>query len=356
MKKRLNRLRKWMDDQGMEALLVSHPINRRYLTGFTGSAGWVIVTSEAQVLISDFRYRVQAKEQAPNYDFIQHKGNPFTTVKEQCDNLGIRSIAFEKDHLTFGQYQRLSESLKSTRAVPVGRVVEKLREVKDAWEIETITEAARIADHAFEAVLGEIRPGKTEREISMRLEFLMREMGADSSSFDIIVASGPRSALPHGVASDRSLQKGDLVTMDFGALYQGYCSDMTRTVMLGQPDHRQREIYEIVLEAQKRAVKAIRPGLTGKEADAVARDWIIRRGYGEYFGHSTGHSLGMEVHEKPGLSVKEGTLLEPGMVVTVEPGIYLPDFGGVRIEDDVLVTAEGYEVLTHSSKELIIIE
>ena len=239
-----------------------------------------------------------------------------------------------------------------TVAVPTSRVVESLRAVKDEGERDAIRKAAAIADRAFERILEELRPGRTEREIALRLEFMMREMGADGASFDIIVASGPRSALPHGVASDRVLEKGDLVTLDFGASYRGYCSDITRTVVLGEPNDAQRRIYETVREAQQAAVDAIRPGMTGKEADRVARDRIKASGYEKYFGHGTGHGLGMEVHEAPRLSPRGEEILEPGMVVTVEPGIYLPEFGGVRIEDDVIVTEDGREVLTQSPKHL----
>ncbi|MFC4078240.1 M24 family metallopeptidase [Salinithrix halophila] len=356
MEKRLSRLRKRMTEENLEALLISNPINRRYLTGFTGSAGWVLITGDQQYLISDFRYDLQVKEQAPGFTFVRHAGNPFKDVKELMGKAGVKEVAFEQDDLTFRQFKKLEEALDGIRPVAKSGIVEKLREIKEEEELVLMREAAAIADRAFEAVLKEIRPGRTEKEIDLKLEFLMREMGATSSSFATIVASGPRSALPHGVASDRVLEKGDLVTLDFGALYKGYCSDMTRTVALGKLEPKQKEIYDIVLTAQKKAVDALRPGITGKEGDAAARDVIEEQGYGEYFGHTTGHGLGMEVHELPSLSHRSDTPLEPGMVVTVEPGIYLPETGGVRIEDDVLVTKEGHEVFTSSPKELIIID
>ncbi|PTX53908.1 Xaa-Pro aminopeptidase [Melghirimyces profundicolus] len=356
MKNRLTRLRRLLEDRQVEALLVSHPVNRRYLTGFTGSSGWAVVTPEEQFLISDFRYTEQAKEQAPDFQFVEHQGNPFKDIQEILKKSGMGSIAFEEDHLTYAQHRKLAETLGEIRTQPVSNMVEKLRERKEESELNVIRDAVAIADRAFGAILEEIRPGRSEREIALRLEFLMREQGADSSSFDIIVASGPRSALPHGVASDRLLEKGDLVTLDFGALYQGYCSDITRTVMLGPPSEEQRKIYDIVLEAQQRALLAIRGGITGKEADQVARDYITDHGYGEAFGHSTGHGLGMEVHERPSLSVRGDSPLEPGMVVTVEPGIYLPGVGGVRIEDDVAVTEQGREVLSKSPKDMIILD
>ncbi len=356
MEKRLARLRRLLKEHDIEALLISQPANRRYLTGFTGSSGWVVVTQQEQILITDFRYRGQVKDQAPHFEFVEHQGNPFADIKQILDRSGIRSLAFEENHLTFSQHRKLIESLEGLQTVPVSDLVERLRLIKDEEEIQRIRDAVAISDGAFAQILKEIRPGVTERDISLRLEFLMREAGAESSSFDMIIASGPRSALPHGVASDRVLEAGDLVTMDFGAYYQGYCSDMTRTVMIGSPSKQQREIYGIVLEAQKRAIQAIQAGISGKEVDATAREYIRDHGYGEAFGHGTGHGLGLELHEGPTLSYRNEKTLEAGMVVTVEPGIYLPEVGGVRIEDNVLVTDEGHEVLTKSPKELIQID
>jgi Xaa-Pro aminopeptidase len=227
--------------------------------------------------------------------------------------------------------------------------------IKTDAEIKILKVAADIADAAFKYILDFIRPGKTELEVSNELEFFMRRAGATSSSFDTIVASGYRSALPHGVASDKVIEIGDIVTMDYGCYYNGYVSDITRTVAVGEPDAKLREIYDVVLEAQLRGMAGIKPGLTGKQADAITRDYITEKGYGEYFGHSTGHGIGLEVHEGPGLSKKSDIILEPGMVVTCEPGIYIPGLGGVRIEDDTLITNELNEALTHSTKELIIL-
>jgi Xaa-Pro aminopeptidase len=356
MQQRIRRLRDKMAEAGIGAFLVSHPINRRYVSGFTGSSGVMLVTPDEAVLITDFRYVTQAKEQAPHLSLVEHRGSIFGTVGEVCRKMGVKRLAFEEEHLTFAQYKFLTEALDGIPATPVNGLVEELRMVKDEEELAIIRKAASIADRAFAAIVRELRPGITERQVSLRLEMLMREMGASSSSFEIIVASGKRSALPHGTASDKMLEKGDLVTLDFGAYYKGYASDLTRTVVLGTPSGKQKEIYDIVLEAGNRAIQAIRPGITGKETDAVARNYIAQHGYGDFFGHSTGHGLGMEVHEAPALSVRGDKKLAPGMVVTVEPGIYLTDFGGVRIEDDVLVTPTGHEVLTHSPKELIIID
>jgi Xaa-Pro aminopeptidase len=355
MKRRIQRLREEMAAKGVEALLISHPVNRRYMTGFTGTAGVALLTGKEALFITDFRYVVQVKEQCPDWTLVRQEGDIFADVAACCKKLGIQQLAFEQDHLTYAQVAKLKEQLDSIRLVPVSGLIEKLRLVKEPEELLLIKEAAKIADRAFEQILQEIRPGMTEKEVALRLEVIMREHGATSSSFDTIVASGWRSALPHGVASDKVIEKGDLVTLDFGAYYQGYASDITRTVMMGKPTAKQKEIYQIVLEANKKAIAGVQPGKTGKEVDAIARNYIKEHGYGEYFGHSTGHGLGMEVHEKPLVSTRGEEALVPGMVITIEPGIYIPDLGGVRIEDDLIVTESGYENITNVSKEIIMI-
>jgi Xaa-Pro aminopeptidase len=236
--------------------------------------------------------------------------------------------------------------------VPVNSIVEDLRMYKDEHEIQIMQEAADLADLTFSHMLTYLRPGLTEREVALEIEFFIRKNGGTSTSFNSIIASGERSALPHGVASDRVIGNNEFVKMDFGAYYKGYCSDITRTVAMGTVSAKHKEIYDIVLEAQLATLAGLKPGITGKQGDALARDIIERYGYGDKFGHGTGHGLGMEVHEQPRLSKLSDTVLEPGMVVTVEPGIYLPGFGGVRIEDDVVITDSGIRILTKSTKEL----
>jgi Xaa-Pro aminopeptidase len=355
MKRRIQRLREEMAAKGLEAILISHPVNRRYMTGFTGTAGVALLTEKEALFITDFRYVAQVKEQCPDWTLVRHEGNIFDEVAACCKKLGIQQLAFEQDHLTYAQVSKLKARLNSIRLEPVSGLIEKLRLVKEPEELLLIKEAAKIADRAFEQILQQIRPGMTEKEVALRLEVIMREHGATSSSFDTIVASGWRSALPHGVASDKVIEKGDLVTLDFGAYYQGYASDITRTVMMGKPTEKQKEIYQIVLEANKKAIAGVQPGKTGKEVDAIARNYIKEHGYGDYFGHSTGHGLGMEVHEEPLVSTRGEEALVPGMVITIEPGIYIPDLGGVRIEDDLIVTESGYENITNVSKEIIMI-
>lgn len=352
--KKIEKLRSAFEKLGIDGILITSPYNRRYMTNFTGSAGVVLIGSGNAQLITDFRYIEQATKQCEGYEIIQHKGSIPDEVAEQVKKLGIKKLGFEQDHLSYSSFKAYEKAV-GAELVPVSGVVEKLRLIKTESEIKILKEAADIADAAFKHILEFIRPGVTELEVSNELEFFMRKAGATSSSFDIIVASGYRSALPHGVASEKIIETGDFVTLDFGAYYKGYVSDITRTVAVGKPDDKLKEIYDIVMEAQLRGMAGIKPGMTGKEADALTRNFIAEKGYGENFGHSTGHGIGLEVHEGPALSIKSDIVLEPGMVVTVEPGIYIPGLGGVRIEDDTLITKDHNETLTHSTKELIIL-
>ncbi|MGM0900045.1 MAG: M24 family metallopeptidase [Bacillota bacterium] len=351
---KLQKIQKRIEKLGLDGLLLTSNYNRRYMTGFTGTAGAVLITAEKGLFITDFRYTEQAEKQCKGYEVVKQSGSIAAEVALQVKKLGLNKIGFEEDHVTFSAYKVFEKEIEA-ELIPVSGEIEKLRLIKDGTEIKILKEAADIADAAFKHILDFIRPGKTELQVSNELEFFMRSLGASSSSFDIIVASGYRSALPHGVASDKVIETGDFVTLDFGAYYKGYVSDITRTIAVGQPTDKLKEIYEIVLEAQLRGVNGIKPGLTGKEADALTRDYITEKGYGEYFGHSTGHGIGLEVHEGPGLSVKSDIVLEKGMAVTVEPGIYIPGLGGVRIEDDIILTETHNERLTHSPKELIIL-
>lgn len=353
--KRVEQLRVKLQEQGLPAMLVASPINRRYLTGFTGSAGYVLITRDQSYLLTDFRYMTQAPEQATGFKVVEHGSKVMDTVKELLDAEGIKSLGFEQEHITYAVFISYTEQLKPVTLTPVSGLVEQLRIFKDREELQVMQRAAELADATFSHILDIVEVGKTEREIDLQMEMFMRSHGATSSSFDTIVASGERSALPHGVASERVIQGNEFITFDFGALLDGYCSDLTRTIAVGNPDSKLKEIYDIVLEAQLHALDHIKPGMTGREADALTRDIITKYGYGEYFGHSTGHGLGMEVHESPRLSKASDDILEPGMVVTVEPGIYLPGLGGVRIEDDIVITETGIQILTSSSKKYTVI-
>ncbi|HSI66907.1 MAG TPA: Xaa-Pro peptidase family protein [Planococcus sp. (in: firmicutes)] len=351
---KLQKLRDEMKEQQIEAILITSKYNLRYITGFTGSSGLAIVSNDEALFITDFRYTEQAAKQVTDFEIIKAKTNLLEEAAERVKELGIQNLAFEQDFVTFSQHAQYKDKLDA-ELQPVSGVIEKIRLIKTSEEVEILKKAANIADAAYEHICGFIKAGQTELEVSNELEAFMRKQGATSSSFDIIVASGYRSALPHGVASDKIIENGDFVTMDFGALYNGYISDITRTVAIGEPSEKLKEIYQVVLDAQMLGVEKIGPGMTGVEADAIGRDHIKSKGYGEAFGHSTGHGIGLEVHEAPGLSAKSQTVLEAGMAVTVEPGIYLPGVGGVRIEDDILITESGNERLTKSSKELRIL-
>ncbi|GEL03751.1 M24 family metallopeptidase [Rummeliibacillus stabekisii] len=351
---RVERLVKALNSQNLDGLLITNNYNLRYMTGFTGTSGVAVVSQKEAVFITDFRYTEQASKQITGYRIVEHKGTIIEEIAAIVKELGIKSLGFEKDVVSYSMYEAYSKVIPAD-LVGVTDLIEIIRLVKTEDELKTIKAACQIADETFEHIIQFIKPGKTELEVSNELEFYMRKLGATSSSFDTIVASGVRSALPHGVATDKIIEKGDFVTLDYGALYNGYISDMTRTVAVGEPSEQLKEIYQIVLEAELLGLEKFKPGMTGKEADAICRDYIKEHGYGDAFGHSTGHGIGLEVHEGPGLSFRSNITLEPGMVVTCEPGIYLPGVGGVRIEDDTLITETGNEKLTHAPKELIIL-
>lgn len=352
---RVEGVRNKLIERGLDALLVTNPVNRRYVSGFTGTAGALLLTPSDSWLITDFRYMTQAPQQAAGFAVVEQAASIIATVAQLAADAGIAKLGFEQDHVVYSDYVSWQETLGSIGLVPVSGIVEGLRMIKDETELAVMRDAAALADDTFRHILGFIKPGISERAVALEMEMYMRGKGATSTSFETIVASGERSALPHGVASDRIIGRDEFVKLDFGAYYEGYCSDLTRTVVVGSPTARHEEIYAIVLEAQLTALAGIKPGMTGREADALARDVIASYGYGDHFGHGTGHGLGMEIHESPRLSKTGDIVLKPGMTVTVEPGIYIPGFGGVRIEDDIVITETGNSLLTSSPKELYIL-
>lgn len=347
----LEKVNKFLHNHKLDVLLVNKPENRRYISGFTGSSAWLVLSANRNLLVTDFRYIEQAAKQAPQFEIIRHGNNQLETVADYIKRFDSQNVGFEADFITYETYNALSELLPNAKFIPIK--LDEIRMVKDNEEIKNIKRAAEITDSAFAHILKIIRPGMTEKDIAIEMEFFMRRQGADDLAFETIVASGIRSSLPHGRATDKPIESGDFITMDFGAKFKGYCSDMTRTIVMGKASEKQREIYHIVLNAQLAGLKAVAAGKKGKEVDAVAREIITKAGYGEYFGHGLGHSLGLAIHEDPRLSLTGEIVLENNMVVTVEPGIYLPDWGGVRIEDTVVVTSTGVDILTSSSKELI---
>ena len=351
---RLERMRQKMHEEKIDAYVIIRPENGSYLSGFSGGEATLYITAEKAFLLTDFRYIEQAKVQSPEFEVIKTGQDHFESLAEIGKQ--AQRVGFEGDFVTYLNFGKLKNAFPEAELLSLPNLVSYLRSVKDQAEIETIRQAVRIADDAFSLVLKSIEIGQTEEEIGLDLEYSMRQAGASGGSFEFIVASGVRSALPHGTATSKTVHFGEFLTMDFGAIYQGYCSDITRTVFLGQPEEKHREVYEVVLAAQRAGIAAVAPGRTGKEVDAVARKIITDAGYGEYFGHGLGHSVGLAIHEGPNLNMREERMLEPGMVITVEPGIYIPDWGGVRIEDIVLVTKDGCEVLTQAPKEFIIFE
>ncbi len=341
-----------MKDQQVEALLITSPYNLRYASGFTGSTGLSVMTQDKAYFVTDFRYTEQAAEQAIGFEIVKNTGPIYEEVKTIIEKENIKALSFEKDFVTYSTFETISDLLPC-ELKPSSGLLESLREIKDEKEIETIQEAIKITEYAFTEILTFIKPGVTEIEVANRLDFLMREKGATSVSFDTIVASGKRSAMPHGVATHKEIEQGDMITIDFGCYYNGYVSDMTRTFSLGDPGEELKKIHQIVLDAQLKVNEAAKAGITGKELDAVARDYITEKGYGDAFGHSTGHGIGLEVHENPGINFRNEKPLVEGNVITNEPGIYIPGLGGVRIEDDLVITKNGNRNLMTVTKELI---
>lgn len=344
---KLQRLRERLAHTGAEALLVTAPANVRYLSGFSSPEdGRVLVTEARVVLLSDARYTVQAREEASCEVMIL----PKLWAAELPALLEGRRLAIEADHLSLAAFRGLAETLGAEPVASEG-LVAALRLVKDDEEIARLRQAADLTDEAYGYILNLIAAGRREVEIALELERFMRLQGAEGKSFEIIVASGPRGAMPHGVASDKVIYEGELVTLDFGAKVSGYHADMTRTVAVGEVSERLRELFDATLEAQETALAALAPGKEGRELDALARRVLSDRGHEAHIAHGLGHGVGLAVHEGPSLSKDSSTVLEAGMTVTIEPGLYVPGVGGVRIEDLALVTPEGAERLSNSPKD-----
>ncbi len=350
---RIQRLRDKFREKQLDAFFVSSPENRAYYSGFRGSAGYLWITPTDAMLATDFRYTEQAGVQAPDYRIVRITGS-LDWLKEAIADSRARRMGFEDGSLTVAQFNALNETLKDLdprpELVPTGNTASQIRAVKDTDELALIQRAIDIADQAMEDVGGRLRPGMTEREVAWLLEVAMRERGADALSFDTIVASGPNGAKAHHHPTDRRLELGDGVVIDMGALYDGYCSDITRTFVLGKASPEFRKIYDIVLAAQETAEATAKAGMSGGEIDGLSRAIITEAGYGETFGHSLGHGIGIAVHELPGIGPNSQGVVEDGMVFSVEPGIYLTGWGGVRIEDLVVMEKGHPRVLTHAHK------
>jgi len=354
IRKRLGKLRTSFGEKGLDAVLLSQPENRRYLSGFTGSAGWLLISERSAVLATDFRYVEQAKEQAPTFEIVRTKRELRDWFPDLLSGLGCHKLGFEGDFVSYESHQKLSEAITSKKAgvelVPATGMVERLRSVKEPEELALITRAVDLVDAAIEQLKAIIRPGMTEKAIAWELEKRLRERGSEEMPFEIIVASGPNSALPHAEPSERTLSSGEPLLIDVGARIDGYCSDFTRTFFAGSPDKGLAKIYDIVLKAQLNAVEGIRSGMNSAQADGLARSVIEQAGYGDVFGHGLGHGIGLAVHELPTVGPSSTETLVDDMAFTIEPGIYLPGQGGVRIEDTVVLENGKVRVLTKTSK------
>ena len=351
-KERLESVRKILERNHLDGILFNSLENIRYLCGFTGSDGAFVITQKESFFLTDSRYWTQADDEVKDSQIIHYK-KKMEGITSLLLDLKLKRIGFEATSLTFSFYQFLLERLANqVELISLERELKNLRALKDAQELALIRTAINISSKAFLHILGILKEGVQEREIALEMEFFMKHNGGEALGFDIIVASGRRSALPHGKASGKRVERGDFILIDFGSEFQGYHSDQTRTVVCGSPSSEQQKIYRIVKEAHDKAIERVRPGIPISEVDGAAREHIRNEGYGEYFGHGLGHGIGLAVHEDPVVNAENKGLVQEGMVFTIEPGIYIPDWGGVRIEDMVRVTSHGAEVLTYLPDEL----
>lgn len=351
---RLQKLENSLDDLQIDAVIIRDTYNRRYISGFTGSNAYIYISRNMKKLLTDFRYTEQAGKQCPDFDIIDYtKNGLLETLNDIIVQDKAKKIGFEDETISYKEYITYKEGLNNVELVTIGDTVEKIRMIKDEEELKCIGKAAAIGDLAYKHILEFVKPGVTEKEVALEIETCMKKNGAENLSFDTIVASGINSSKPHAEPTDKKIEEGDFVTLDFGCIYKGYCSDMTRTFVVGKASDKQKEIYNIVLEAQLKALEAVKAGCVGKEIDKIARDIITEKGYGDNFGHGLGHSVGLFIHEEPRFSYTDDNVFTENMVVTVEPGIYVPGFGGVRIEDLVCVTKDGIINFVSSPKQLI---
>lgn len=353
---RIKKLQEKLKKINLDAIYLTKRENIRYLTGFSGSFSVLVVGQEKTHIFTDFRYLKQVEEETFDIELVKLERYSIEYfVFELCRKENYQNLGFEFNSLSYSSYQKLLHFFSPKVLKETIDFVETLRMVKDEEEIELIRKAESIGDRAFSKVLSLIKPGVSELEIACELDYQMRVLGASGNSFETIVASGYRGALPHGIASEKKIQNGELVVMDFGCFYKGYASDMTRTIGVGNLGNQEKEVYQVVLEAQNKALSVIKSGVIGNEVHKVAHSVIEEAGYGKYFGHGLGHSVGLEIHEQPNFNLAEKREILSGMCLSVEPGIYLPNKFGVRIEDLIVVREDGFENLTKSNKALILL-
>ena len=352
---RLQKLQTSAAKERFDALLVSQPENRRYLSGFTGSSGWLLVSQQKAILATDFRYVEQAKGESPDFEIVQTKGELHDWLPGLISDSGWNRLGFEANCISYDSHHKLTEAIETKHVdlelIPTTGLVEELRAIKEPGELDSITRAVALADAALEQAKAIIRPGITEKEAAWEIEKLLRQEGSEGIAFEIIVASGPNSALPHARPTERTIQSGEPVLIDMGARFNGYCSDLSRTLFFGQADNTLRRIYDIVLRAQTAAIEGVEAGMDAAQADRLARSIIEQAGYGDAFGHGLGHGVGLAVHESPRLGFNSSDSLLDGMVFTIEPGIYLVGQGGIRIEDMAVLENGKARVLTGARKD-----
>jgi Xaa-Pro aminopeptidase len=353
LKKRRLSLNRFFEKFELDALLISDLRNIRYLCGFSGSEGALLLTRSEMWFLCDSRYTAQAGAEVLHAE-IRECVTPLDTIAELAVGNSVRRIGFDASTTTVSAYRKMVDKLPDVNLVELGPGLDEIRSCKDSSEIELLQSVATLSSVSLAAVLPMIQPGVREDEFALQLEFEMRRRGAEGRAFDFIVASGVRGAMPHGRASDKQINSGELITIDFGALKDGYHSDETVTVACGRPAAREQQLHDIVRAAHDLAIESVTPGISCRALDAVAREYIQQRGYGDFFGHGLGHGVGLAIHEKPTLSPRSEAVLEEGMVITIEPGIYIPGFGGVRIEDTLVVTSDGYRILTGADKNLLV--
>lgn len=353
----VEKIRSRFRDFEIDAFIITAPENRRYTSGFHSTEGVVLITKDSAYLFVDSRYIEAAEKEVTGFtiELIDIQNSYKKRISDALRGKGYSSVGFEDARLSYAEYMKYSSDIINIPMRPASKLINDLRRSKDSSEIESLIAAQRIAERAFDDVLGIIRPGLTEREIAAEITYRMLRYGAENNSFDPIVVTGAKSSMPHGVPGDERIRHGDFVTMDFGCLYNGYCSDMTRTVAVGSVSDEMKAVYNTVLEAQLAGIEAARAGVKGRDIDAAARRVISDAGFGPYFVHSFGHGVGLDIHEEPNAGPTSEAVMEPGAVISAEPGIYLPGRFGVRIEDVIIIEENGCKNITSAKKELIIL-
>lgn len=356
---RIDRLLKQMEEKGLESLFLNNVQNIRYISGYTGEDSYILISPKGKWFITDYRYKEQAEEECKDFEVIcreRQKVSLGQCLNTLLNDHGIKQMGFERNHITYGMIEDIKNDLKAIDALPTTGIVEKMRYIKDKEEIALTKKAAKIADKAFSQLMTTIKVGMTEAEAALELEYYMRQLGAEGVAFETILLAGARTSMPHGIPSEKVIEHGDFVTIDFGALYKGYRSDMTRTFIMGEASEEQIRLYNSVLTSQKIGVETVKAGITGKEPDDRVKEILVRDNYYEHAGKGLGHGIGLDLHEPPFLSQICQDTLEENCVITIEPGVYIPGFGGVRVEDTVIVTKDGCEIITHTPKELLIVK